>query len=108
MTEAEWRDIPGFEGLYRVSNTGLVRSLGRAIMGVRSGKVTMIRYKPKLLITTHYSDRRIRRVVMLYRADGTHTDKVYVIDLVRQAFGNDVANALPAVFQKYPNTRKAA
>lgn len=30
MTE-EWRDVPGYEGLYQVSNLGNVRSVGRCI-----------------------------------------------------------------------------
>lgn len=29
----EWRDIRGYEGLYQVSNTGLVRSLDRKVNG---------------------------------------------------------------------------
>ena len=29
----EWRDIRGYEGLYQVSNTGLVRSLDREVNG---------------------------------------------------------------------------
>lgn len=37
----EWRDIPGFEGLYQVSSTGLIRSLGgyRRPIGVQKIKV---------------------------------------------------------------------
>lgn len=33
MQEEIWRDIPGYEGLYQVSNTGNVRSLDRVIRG---------------------------------------------------------------------------
>ena len=29
MTEEVWRDVKGYEGLYQVSNMGLVKSLGR-------------------------------------------------------------------------------
>ena len=32
----EWRDIRGYEGLYQVSNTGLVRSLDRVTTGNRN------------------------------------------------------------------------
>lgn len=33
----EWRDIPGYEGMYQVSNLGQVRSIGRIIAGERNG-----------------------------------------------------------------------
>ena len=32
----EWKPIKGYEGLYEVSNTGLVRSVDRIISDVRS------------------------------------------------------------------------
>lgn len=31
LIKPEWKDIAGYEGLYKVSNTGLVRSLNRDI-----------------------------------------------------------------------------
>lgn len=34
----EWRDIPGYSGLYQVSNTGKVRSLPRLIPVTRHSK----------------------------------------------------------------------
>lgn len=36
----EWRDIKGFEGLYAVSNTGLIKSLERFIInnGIKQKK----------------------------------------------------------------------
>ena len=44
----EWRDIPGYEGMYQVSNLGQVRSIGRTV--TRSdGQVH--RYKGKILST---------------------------------------------------------
>lgn len=33
MREEQWRDIPGYEGYYQVSNLGRVRSLDRVIYG---------------------------------------------------------------------------
>lgn len=36
----EWRDVPGFEGLYQVSNTGKVRSYDRLVTE-RNGKVRL-------------------------------------------------------------------
>ena len=40
----EWRDIPGYEGDYEVSNTGLVRSV--------AGKTTVSNYKGKARVRT--------------------------------------------------------
>jgi hypothetical protein len=34
MQEEIWKDIPGYEGLYQVSNVGNVRSLDRVVQGV--------------------------------------------------------------------------
>lgn len=34
----QWKDIIGYEGLYQVSNTGLVKSLSRAVKSVHSNK----------------------------------------------------------------------
>ena len=39
MTEEIWKDIPGYEGLYQVSNFGRVKSLRKAIiMSIRINK----------------------------------------------------------------------
>lgn len=38
MSEEEWRDIPGYEGYYQVSNLGQVRSMDRVIT-YRDGRV---------------------------------------------------------------------
>lgn len=35
----EWRDVKGYEGLYQVSKTGLVRSVDRITTGNRSRKI---------------------------------------------------------------------
>lgn len=42
----EWRDIPGFEGLYQASSCGLIRSLGR-VTKTKNGQTR--RYKPLML-----------------------------------------------------------
>jgi hypothetical protein len=42
----EWRDIVGYEGLYEVSNTGLIRSVHRVIVRSTGNKHTV---KPKIL-----------------------------------------------------------
>jgi len=33
----EWRDVVGYEGIYQVSDTGLVRSIQRDSLGRKSG-----------------------------------------------------------------------
>ena len=33
--DVEWRDVVGYEGLYEVSNTGVVKSLGRVVFEKR-------------------------------------------------------------------------
>ena len=47
----EWRDIPGYEGLYQVSNLGRVRSYNRMRLGFnyRSGKTCKRFYKGKIM-----------------------------------------------------------
>jgi len=37
----EWRDIPGFEGLYQASSLGRIKSLTRQTQGRRAGPVTV-------------------------------------------------------------------
>ena len=47
--EEEWRDIKGYEGLYQVSNTGLVRSLDRTVTYFRNGKEIKATFKGVIL-----------------------------------------------------------
>jgi hypothetical protein len=47
--EIEWRDIPGYEGIYQVSNTGLVKSLLRR-SGSKGGKI----FSTKPSVSTGY------------------------------------------------------
>lgn len=42
----EWRDVPGYEGLYAVSDSGQVKSLARTIEGKRSRRVEERLLKP--------------------------------------------------------------
>jgi HNH endonuclease/NUMOD4 motif len=47
MRDETWRPVPGFEGLYEVSNFGRVRSLGRPSRnGIRSFSPRMLRPGP--------------------------------------------------------------
>ena len=41
MKNTEWRSIPGMEGFYEVSETGLIRSLSRTARRARSGDYTV-------------------------------------------------------------------
>jgi len=44
-----WKSIPGWEGYYSASNTGLIRSEERTITRKNGGKGTTVRYKQKLM-----------------------------------------------------------
>ena len=50
----EWRDIAGFEGLYQVSDTGLVRSVDRITTGKRNRKIKGTILKQCLSTTGYY------------------------------------------------------
>lgn len=76
VQEIIWKDIKGFEGIYQVSNTGLVKSLSREIALNRGGKyVTKEKicspsydqrgYKQLVLTNKHHKrvGRRIHRFV---------------------------------------------
>lgn len=45
----EWKDIPGYEGRYQVSNLGRVKDLGTEVDVFRLGKTHKRRLAPKLL-----------------------------------------------------------
>lgn len=49
MTTEQWRDIPGYEGRYQVSNEGRVRSLEHRVRLVVRGIETTRRVPPKIL-----------------------------------------------------------
>ena len=49
--EEIWKDIPGYEGLYQVSNLGRVKSLPRVVLRrMKNGKVHPRRIHEKLLV----------------------------------------------------------
>ena len=45
----KWKDIAGYEGYYMVSDTGLVKSLGREVPSVRHGKEVMLSIRGRVL-----------------------------------------------------------
>lgn len=49
MQSEEWRDVVGYEGIYKVSNLGRVMSLGRNIRQIRNNKVTRQFKKGRIL-----------------------------------------------------------
>jgi hypothetical protein len=78
MTET-WRPVPGYEGLYEVSDLGRVRSLDRVV--TRSGGGTVTCRGVTLALSTR---RDGRRKVQLHR-DGAGTTRL-VAHLVLEAF----------------------
>ena len=82
MTEI-WKDIPGFEGYYQVSNTGKVRSMDRNhIVSTRYGGTTSRRDKGRVITGTSNGNGYL--AVYLQR-DGKRT-RQYIHRLVADAF----------------------
>ena len=93
-----WKDVPGFEGFYQVSNMGRVKSLARKTSVQVKRRVRLVKYRKG----TVYTDReevwnrkgKILKYVMqsnvapyvrLYKSDGTRIS-VAVKVLVAQSF----------------------
>jgi NUMOD4 motif/HNH endonuclease len=70
MSHEEWRDVPGFEGLYKVSNFGEIYSIPRN--GTKGGKLKQ------------HADRYGYKKVVLYKNDKPHYFTVH--RLVAEAF----------------------
>jgi len=69
--DEQWKDIPGYEGLYQASNTGLIRSVEGKITSnerypVRRWKSRILIPKKRMRVTGQYDPR-----VDLWK-DGTH------------------------------------
>jgi len=71
MAESEveiWKDVPGYNGLYQVSNLGIIKSLPRngTIGGILAGSVSKQGYKKVLLYSKNTrKDWRVNRIVAL-------------------------------------------
>src|SRR6478736_6708331 len=78
--QEQWRDIPGLEGRYQVSDQGRVMSLAKDVRG-RSG---CIRHIPQRVLKPQRADNRYLRVG-LYLGDGACTIQA-IHTLVLRAF----------------------
>lgn len=79
----KWADIPGYDGLYQVSNMGCVRSLDRAVMQNNChGGVSIRRDRGKILTPT---DNGKGYLVVGLRSGGKRKNH-YVHRLVAEAF----------------------
>lgn len=64
-----WKDIPGYEGIYQVSNTGLVKRI-KTSKGARAGRILVPGHdrgypSVNLLTNGKYKHRKIHQLVML-------------------------------------------
>lgn len=94
----EWKDIPGYEGLYQVSNLGRVKSLARQYQtGAHNVTISL----PEVILKTKV--RRTGYSLVTLNKDGVPKD-AYVHRLVAQNFlAND--DNLPYVNHKDGNPR---
>lgn len=74
-----WKDIPGHENRYRISNLGRVKSIGRPTPG-KLGSIRMIRTR----ILRHRKDKKGYHRVALYNGNGQ--EHILVARLVAAAF----------------------
>ena len=68
MTQEIWRSIPGYEGLYEVSNFGNVRRLDRTIHIIRGDSEFDMKLKAKNMV--HSPDADGYRIIGLTNSDG--------------------------------------
>lgn len=87
MTE-RWKDIPGYEGRYQVSNLYRVRSLRRTVICNRNG-IRRQSTRSGRLLTLHVDRSNGRPYANLY--DERHQRHIYhVAYLVMMAFGREL------------------
>ena len=77
-----WRDVPGYKGMYRVSDRGRVKSLGRHITRIRYGKPYTSYKKEKILFLQECTSQHL---VTKLSNDGGYKN-VFVHRLVLEAF----------------------
>jgi hypothetical protein len=78
----QWRDVPGYEGKYQVSNHGQVKSVGRHIP-VRGGKT---RWQPQQMRNRQMNTGTDFWCVLLYNKGKARHH--YIANLVLEAFGH--------------------
>lgn len=74
MTEV-WKDIPGYEGVYQVSDKGRIKSLQRRVWNYT---------KPEKILKPHHKPNGYRQVGL--RKEGCEAKHAYVHRIVAQAF----------------------
>lgn len=94
----EWRPIVGFEGLYEVSNTGIVRTQGRTIEAVRNGTTYTKSYPPRTMAISN--GKGGYQILCLYK-NGKHYNKS-LHRLVAETFIPNPGN-LPQINHKDEN-----
>ena len=77
-----WRPVVGYEGLYEVSNTGVVRALERTVVG-RNQVTTFNRVYPARIMSFHYLPRNY---IQVFLAKNGKTKGYLVHRLVAEAF----------------------
>lgn len=87
--EEEWRDIAGFEGLYRVSNYGRVKSLERVVVVTRKSGKTLECPLPEKILKQDVGNSNAYRVTL--SKDG-NTKRYLVHRLVATAFIDNPLN----------------
>ncbi len=95
MEDIEWKDIEGFEGIYQISNTGLVKSLERNIVNSHIG---IQKLKVRILKPDVMKDNYLR---ITLSKDGK-ISKYPIHVLVARAF-IDNPNNLPIINHKDEN-----
>lgn len=72
-----WKDIPGYEGYYQISNLGRVKSLNRIVIGGRGnverslkGGVMALNYKNNYALA-HLNIRKTRKAFLVHRLVAT-------------------------------------
>lgn len=80
MPDEVWKDIPGYEGLYQVSNMGRIKSLKKEILGRNE---SVYPFKEKILSQQIHRDGYLR---LGLRKDGKKQKHYFVHRLVAQSF----------------------
>jgi hypothetical protein len=83
--ECEWKDIRGYEGLYQISNTGLIKSLPKSWI---SGKNKVTRVKPETILKTCLVGNGYQSVTL----SNNRISKFYVHKLVISHFKDNPLN----------------